>query len=65
MASSVSYTLTTVVTLYFYRRATGASVRAAVIPTVAEVREYPRAASQLLSASHTLLSALRHRATEG
>jgi O-antigen/teichoic acid export membrane protein len=63
VASSVSYTLTTVVTLYFYRRATGASVRAAVIPTVAEVREYPRAASQLLSASHTLLSALRHRAT--
>ena len=37
----------------------------AIIPTVAEVREYPRAASQLLSASHSRLSALRHPATEG
>ncbi len=64
-ASSVSYTLTTVVALYFYHRATGASVRAAVVPTVADVREYPRAASQLLSASHTWLVALRHKATEG
>jgi O-antigen/teichoic acid export membrane protein len=62
MASSASYALTTIIALYFYRR-TGASLRAAVVPTVADLREYPRTASQLVSASQTRLSALRHRIT--
>ena len=43
LASSASYMLTTVVAMYFYRRATGSSVRTAVVPTLADLREYPRA----------------------
>ncbi len=41
LGSSASYTLTTVFAMYFYRRATGRSVRAAVVPTVTDLREYP------------------------
>lgn len=65
LASSASYMLTTVVAMYFYRRATGGSVRAAVIPTLADLREYPRAASQLVSSSRRWLATLRHRTTQG
>jgi O-antigen/teichoic acid export membrane protein len=59
IASSVSYALTTVLAMYFYRRATGNSVRAALVPTAADVQEYPMTASRVWSAGRARL--FRHR----
>jgi O-antigen/teichoic acid export membrane protein len=49
IASSASYTLTTVLAMYFYRRVTGNSIRGALLPTAADVREYRLMASHLFS----------------
>ena len=57
LASTASYTLTTVLAMYFYRRATGNSVRAALVPTIADVREYPHTVSQLVSLGRARLQA--------
>jgi O-antigen/teichoic acid export membrane protein len=59
VASSASYTLTTAIALYFYRRVTGGTVRAAVVPTRADLREYPMAASRLVSSSRARFSGRR------
>jgi O-antigen/teichoic acid export membrane protein len=49
LASTASYTLTTILAMYFYRRATGSSVRAALVPTRADVREYRVAVAHVMS----------------
>jgi O-antigen/teichoic acid export membrane protein len=55
IASSASYTLTTGLAMYFYRRVTGTSIRSALVPTPADIREYPVTASQLVSWGRSLL----------
>jgi O-antigen/teichoic acid export membrane protein len=63
IASTASYTITTIVALRFYRRATGASVRSAIVPTLADLREYASAASHLMSSTRRWVPALRRRAS--
>jgi O-antigen/teichoic acid export membrane protein len=64
IASSASYTLTTVVALYFYRRATAGSVRSAIVPTRTDLREYASTASELVTSGRRRLTA-RGRAPQG
>lgn len=56
IASSVSYSLTTILAMYFYRRATGNSIRAALVPTRGDIREYPVTASLVVARGRSLLS---------
>jgi O-antigen/teichoic acid export membrane protein len=56
IASSASYTLTTVLAMYFYRRVTGNSIRSALVPTRRDVREYPVTASLVLARGRSLRS---------
>jgi O-antigen/teichoic acid export membrane protein len=56
VASSASYSLTTVLAMYFYRRVTGNSIRSALVPTRGDVREYPVTASLVVARGRSLLS---------
>jgi O-antigen/teichoic acid export membrane protein len=56
IASSASYSLTTLLAMYFYRRVTGNSIRAALVPTPGDVREYPATASLVVARGRSLLS---------
>jgi O-antigen/teichoic acid export membrane protein len=49
VGSTVSYVLSTVLALYFYGRVTGRPIRAALVPTAADLREYPAALSAALA----------------
>jgi O-antigen/teichoic acid export membrane protein len=55
LASTASYTLTTVLAMYFYRRVTNGSMRAALVPTRADLREYRVAVAHLLSSGRARL----------
>jgi O-antigen/teichoic acid export membrane protein len=63
VASSVSYALTTVIAMYFYRRVTRSSLRSVLVPTVADLREYPIAASRFLSSGRARLAGRRNCAS--
>lgn len=56
IASSASYSLTTIIAMYFYRRVTGNPIQAALVPTRADVREYPTTASLVVARGRSLRS---------
>ena len=45
LGSTASYVLSTLLTMYFYRRVTQRPLRRALVPTAADLREYPSAAA--------------------
>jgi O-antigen/teichoic acid export membrane protein len=63
IASSISYVLTTVIAMYFYRRVTGSSLRSVLVPTVADLHEYPITASRFLSSGRARLAGRRNCAS--
>jgi O-antigen/teichoic acid export membrane protein len=63
IASSASYALTTIIAMYFYRRVTRSSLRSVLVPTVADLQEYPITASRFLSSGRARLAARRNCAS--
>lgn len=63
IASSVSYSLTTVLSIFFYHRVTGNRTRATLVPTMRDVREYRTMASHLWSLSRSSLRGQRRCAS--
>jgi O-antigen/teichoic acid export membrane protein len=63
IASSVSYALTTLIAMYFYRRVTRSSLRSVLVPTVADLQEYRITASRFLSSGRARLAERRNCAS--
>jgi O-antigen/teichoic acid export membrane protein len=63
IASSLSYALTTTIAVYFYRRVTRNSVRSALVPTAADLQEYPLMALRFLSSGRARLAGRRNCAS--